>query len=113
MNIERTQPALVLAVLRLSMALSVAPAQAISAITFTSGIASGDVTPFSATVWTRANRQAMLIVETATSATFRSRTLQRSATALAASAFAVSGFVAPLAPDTRCNSRFAGGASQS
>lgn len=46
-------------------------------VTFTHGVASGDVTPFSAVLWTRTNKAAELRLEVATDPDFRHRVFRR------------------------------------
>ena len=73
---------------------------AAAAVTFTHGVASGDVKPDSAVLWTRVNRKAKLVVELSPDPAFpRSKTLRRIAKATARNDFTAKAEVAPLAPN--------------
>jgi alkaline phosphatase D len=73
-------------------------AQRALAVTFTHGVASGDVTPFSALLWTRVDQEVTLTVEVSTDQTFATRTQQRTALAAADHDFTATVFMAPLRP---------------
>ena len=73
---------------------------AASALTFTHGVASGDVKPRSAVLWTRVDRKATLVVELSPDRAFpSSETLTRRARATARNDFTAKAVVAPLSPD--------------
>jgi alkaline phosphatase D len=72
---------------------------AAAAVTFTHGVASGEVKSNSAVLWTRVNRKAKLVVELSPDHTFpRSKTLTRIARATARNDFTAKAVVAPLSP---------------
>ncbi len=66
------------------------------AVSFTHGVASGDVTATSAVLWTRVDREASLRVEASTDPNFRAATLTRTAAATAATDFTVKIVAEPL-----------------
>ena len=57
-------------------------AQGVLAVTFTHGVASGDVTPFSVLLWTRVDQEVKLTVEVSTDQTFTTRTQHRTVLAV-------------------------------
>jgi alkaline phosphatase D len=69
-------------------------------VSFTHGVASGEVTAASAMVWTRVDREAVLTLEVSDTAAFRNP-LIRNAAALAANDFTAKVLVVPLTPATR------------
>ena len=69
-------------------------------VSFTHGVASGEVTAASAIVWTRVDREALLTVEVSESDKFKNP-LTRQAAALAANDFTAKVLVFPLTPGTR------------
>jgi phosphodiesterase/alkaline phosphatase D-like protein len=77
-----------------------------SALVFTHGVASGDVTPASAVLWTPVDRQADLIAEVAEDEAFGRIVVGRSASADAGKDFAVVALVAPLEPGRTYHYRF-------
>ncbi len=83
------------------------------AVVFTHGVASGDVTPTSAVLWTRTDRRAELRVEVAADAGFGGATLTRAGTATEASDFTVKVLVEPLEPSRTYYYRFSDGESTS
>src|SRR6185503_5768049 len=66
------------------------------AVSFTHGVASGDVTSTSAVLWTRVDREASLQVEVSPDPNFPGKTLTRTATATAPTDFTVKLFAEPL-----------------
>jgi Phosphodiesterase/alkaline phosphatase D len=69
-------------------------------VTFTHGVASGELKPHSAVLWTRLDEAATLLVEVSTDPTFpKSQTLKRVAVASADNDFTVKAVAAPLSPD--------------
>jgi alkaline phosphatase D len=82
-------------------------------VEFTHGIASGDVTPFSAVLWTRVDHSGPLRVEVSTQSDFRGPRIMRTVNAKAASDFTVKSVVGPLMPDQRYYYRFRSGSSVS
>jgi alkaline phosphatase D len=73
---------------------------AAAAVTFTHGVASGEVKPDSAVLWTRVNRKARLVVEISPNPAFpRSKTLRRIAKAAARNDFTAKAVVTPLSSD--------------
>jgi phosphodiesterase/alkaline phosphatase D-like protein len=80
--------------------LSVVAATDARALTFTHGVASGEVTAISALLWTRVDQHANLTAEVATSPSFPgSGTLRLSASANAGADFTVKVLAAPLRPN--------------
>jgi len=68
-------------------------------VTFTHGVASGDVKPFSAVLWTRVNQEATLQMEFSTDPTFpQSSTRSQIAVASADNDFTAKVVAAPLRP---------------
>ncbi len=80
-----------------TVTLTTAPANA-DEITITHGIASGDVTPLSAVLWTRANQEATLQLEVATDSDFEQIIFDRSVQT-AGDDFTAKVFAAPLIPN--------------
>lgn len=72
-----------------------------SSLTFTHGVASGDVTHFSAVLWTRVNARETLTVEVSTDPGFQQRVLKRAVLASAANDFTAKVIAAPLRPNQR------------
>ena len=66
---------------------------------FSLGVASGDVTPFSAVLWTRIDQETSLMLEVSTDPHFGADTMRRPAFASSAKDFTVEVLVAPLRPD--------------
>jgi phosphodiesterase/alkaline phosphatase D-like protein len=103
----------------LSTLLAVALAAALlpstsEALAFPDGVASGEVTPISAVLWTRTDGAAGLQVEVERiSPGPGPKKLKRSAVATAASDFTVHVLVAPLAPDATYEYRFRSGGTTS
>lgn len=69
-------------------------------LAFRHGVASGEVTPTSAVVWTRVDREVVLTLELSDTEAF-TRPLTRTAAALAANDFTARALVLPLKPATR------------
>lgn len=80
---------------------------------FTDGVASGDVSPFSAVLWTRVDQDADLRAEVATNPSFTGPTRKFNAKASADDDFIAKVLAAPLAPDTTHFYRFRTGSSVS
>ena len=78
-------------------------------VSFTHGVASGDVTPASAMLWTRVDHEVGLTVDVALTSTFDPPVLKRTATTFAANDFTVNVLVAPLLPATTYYYRFRSG----
>jgi phosphodiesterase/alkaline phosphatase D-like protein len=72
-----------------------------SAVTFTHGVASGEVTQNSVVLWTRVDRKAMLTVEVSTDPDFAGRTLLGLAKASAAKDFTAKARIKHLEPATQ------------
>jgi alkaline phosphatase D len=68
-------------------------------VSFTHGVASGDVTPFSAVLWTRVNGKAMLTVEVSTDPMFQMKSFEQAGLASAHTDFTVKVIAAPLRPN--------------
>jgi alkaline phosphatase D len=68
-------------------------------ITFTHGVASGDVTPFSAVLWTRVNQPGAVTAEVAREPTFTKVIFKAVIRARAEDDFTVKVRAAPLAPN--------------
>jgi alkaline phosphatase D len=83
------------------------------AVSFTHGVASGDVTPTSAVLWTRVDREASLQVEVSPDPNFPGKTLTRTATAIAATDFTVKVIAEPLDPARPYYYRFTDGETTS
>ena len=81
-------------------------------VTFTSGIASGEVTPISAILWTRTSGNANVTVEVAELG-FRTSGYLQDIAAQAANDFIVKTLVAPLVPNTSYAYRFRAGSTVS
>src|SRR6266540_5978472 len=90
-----------------------AEAEQAPAVVFTHGIASGDVTPASAVLWTRVDREADLIAEVAKDGAFGQVVARRSAPARLANDLTVTVLVAPLEPGRTYHYRFRAGRSLS
>jgi alkaline phosphatase D len=84
-----------------------------SAVTFTHGVASGDVTPVSVVLWTRVDQAAALTAEVSTDPSFGFGTLRFSATATAAADFTVKVVAVPLRPNITYSYRWRQGDSLS
>jgi len=80
---------------------------------FPQGVASGDVTPTSAVLWTRTDAEADLTVEVSTDPVFQAPGLLRTARAAAESDFTVKLLVEPLDPGRTYFYRFRDGVSHS
>jgi alkaline phosphatase D len=74
-------------------------AQGALCVTFTHGVASGDVTPFSIVLWTRVDQEASLTVEVSTDPTFKTGTRHRTVLASADNDFTARVVIAPLRSD--------------
>jgi alkaline phosphatase D len=72
-----------------------------AAVAFTHGVASGEVTPISAVLWTRVDQEAALTVEVSTDPGFAGRTLRSPAVASAANDFTATVTAKPLKPATQ------------
>ncbi len=72
--------------------------EAASPMQFPQGVASGDATAFSAVLWTRVDRPALLTVDVASDPQFHEPVLRRGAFASSASDFVVKVVVGPLVP---------------
>ena len=70
-----------------------------SPVTFTHGVASGDVTPFSAVLWTRVSGKAILTVEVSGDPMFQANTFESVTLASAHSDFTVKVTAVPLMPN--------------
>ena len=90
-----------------------APTPGEAPVVFTHGVASGDVTPESAILWTRTDRQATLSVEIALDADFQEIVLDQEVAASAESDFTVKVQVGSLQPQTLYFYRFRRGGSVS
>ena len=88
-----------LATVALVAAVSPTPAGAATPISFTDGVASGDVTPISAVLWTRVDQAATLTAEVSTDPSFAAGTLRFPASATAVKDFTVKILALPLAPN--------------
>lgn len=84
-----------------------------ASVAFTHGVASGDVTPLSALLWTRVDQHAWLTVEVARNPSFSPPVISRETVASAAHDFTIKQLVAPLAPGSRHYYRFRAGSSVS
>jgi alkaline phosphatase D len=73
--------------------------EAAAPLHFPQGVASGDVTPFSAVLWTRVDRGALLTVEVSDDPQFREPAFRRRVFASSSSDFTVKVVVGPLRPD--------------
>jgi len=83
-------------------------------VAFTHGVASGDVTPFSAVLWTRVDQTASLTAEVSTDAAFpKKATLKRSVEATAENDFTAKALIAPLKPDETYYYRWRRGEAES
>jgi alkaline phosphatase D len=67
-------------------------------VAFTHGVASGDVTPFSAVLWTRVDQAAKLKLEVSTNQSFQTEAFKEHVLASADNDFTVKAVAAPLAP---------------
>src|SRR2546426_7315824 len=74
------------------------PSPAVAVFPF--GVASGDVTPVSAVLWTRVDRHALAIVEVATDSSFSPPVIRRTVMATWGHDFTAKVLVDPLLPDT-------------
>src|SRR5205807_3876486 len=95
-----------LATVALLAAVSPIPAGAAAPVSFPDGVASGDVTPISAVLWTRADQATTLTAEVSTDPSFALRTLRFPASATASADFTAKIVVAPLVPNHRYFYRF-------
>lgn len=86
---------------------------AVASSPFTHGVASGEVTPFSAVLWTRVDREAALTVEVSTDPTFSGRTVIERGTATIINDFTVKVTARPLEPGRQYFYRWRLGASLS
>src|SRR5690349_20335481 len=84
-------------------------ASAPPSLSFTHGVASGDVTPANAMLWTRVDHEVRLTVDVAFTPTFNAPVLKCTATAFADNDFTVNVLVAPLLPATTYYYRFRSG----
>lgn len=82
-------------------------------LTFTHGIASGDVTPFSAVLWTRVDQEVKLKVEVALDPAFHEKIFKRTILASASNDFTAQVTARWLRPDQTYFYRWRHGASQS
>jgi len=76
------------------------PSDASHSVVFTHGVASGDVTPISAVLWTRVDQEADLTVEVSTDSAFpKKKALKQTIEATADNDFTAKALIAPLKPD--------------
>src|SRR3990170_2656189 len=76
------------------------PSDASHSVVFTHGVASGDVTPISAVLWTRVDQEADLSVEVSTDSAFpKKKALKQTIEATADNDFTAKALIAPLKPD--------------
>jgi alkaline phosphatase D len=78
---------------------SLTPVRTSDPLQFAQGVASGEVTPFSAVVWTRTDREARLTVELSDDPQFQGPTQRRLAFASSSRDFTARVLFAPLQPD--------------
>jgi phosphodiesterase/alkaline phosphatase D-like protein len=78
-----------------------APPTAAAAVAFTHGVASGEVTPISAVLWTRVDQEAVMTVEVSDDPDFGARTLRRKAVAAQGNDFTAKVTALPLKPATK------------
>ena len=95
-----------LATVALVAAVSPTPAGAAAPVSFPDGVASGDVTPVSAVLWTRADQATTLTAEVSTDPSFALRTLRFPESVTASADFTAKIVVAPLVPNHRYFYRF-------
>lgn len=84
-----------------------------AAVSFPQGVASGDVTPWMAVLWTRTDQPAELVVEVARDSSFQDIVLEQAASAGEATDFTVKVMVGPLEPGRLYFYRFRQGSSVS
>jgi alkaline phosphatase D len=82
-------------------------------LTFTHGVASGDVRPLGAVLWTRVNQEVKLKVEVSLDPTFRKKIFKRTVLASADNDFTAKVIARPLKPDQTYFYRWRHGSSQS
>jgi len=104
---------LIMAVFLIALEGPAASASADTSVTFNHGVASGDVTPISAILWTRTSGDATVTVEVARNPGFTPPVLEQVLSAQAANDFTVKTLVAPLAPNTTYAYRFRMGSAVS
>ncbi len=107
---ERKLAVILAAVLAL---VTLLPLPVSAVVTFTHGVASGDVTPFSALLWTRAETATSLTVEVSTTSNFGSLAFRRQVATSVAHDFTAKVLAAPLRPDTVYHYRWRHGSSVS
>ena len=108
----RTPPFMLVSLLALAGLALVSPTGA-DAVTFTHGVASGEVTHGSAVLWTRVDLEAALTVEVSTDPRFEEPTLTETRLASADSDFTARVIAAPLSPSQQYFFRWRDGASVS
>ncbi|PYM45852.1 MAG: hypothetical protein DME14_19635 [Candidatus Rokuibacteriota bacterium] len=108
----RTPPFMLVSLLALAGLALVSPTGA-DAVTFTHGVASGEVTHGSAVLWTRVDQEAALTVDVSTDPRFEEPTLTETALASADSDFTARVIAAPLRPGQQYFFRWRDGASVS